>query len=157
MKTKCLCLLLLILSLATISNCDVLRAAATITLVSTSQNSQSEALRTGSLAGGNLLYIKGSGLIPDLSLLSVTIGGLDCPIDLSFTSNSWTACKVPPAGSPGKKSVVITVAGIKSICDESICSYIYASSETPSYEYIVPNAIVADRGCRVRGFPRVTP
>jgi len=148
---------LLILSLATISNCDVLRAAATITLVSTSQNSQSEALRTGSLAGGNLLYIKGSGLIPDLSLLSVTIGGLDCPIDLSFTSNSWTACKVPPAGSPGKKSVVITVAGIKSICDESICSYIYASSETPSYEYIVPNAIVADRGCRVRGFPRVTP
>ncbi|CAL8293184.1 unnamed protein product [Merluccius merluccius] len=93
--------------------------------------------RSGSVAGGTLLTVQGSGLGPDAT---VTVGNKECRA--VFRGLNQHTCRTPAATSAGSQSVVVSVGK----ASESFGVFSYDDTLTTSISMMSPNKTVVFGG-----------
>ena len=152
--SNCSLLFVLFISVCLITSINT--SAPSITFVSLQSATQSTATRVGSLLGGAILYLRGSGLSSDPTTTSVLISSTVCPIKTSLTSSYQIACTVPASATAGNFSVTVSINNVTATCDPTICSFTYDPSSTPVLQFIMPTAVFPNSDIYFQCISRVT-
>ena len=108
-------------------------SASTITSIA---NLTSVSPESGSLAGGTMLTILGSGFISEISAITVDIGGRRC--EVRYANYSTIMC-ITDANVEGTHFINVSIAGLSTFPGDSL-SYEYAMLSTPVVNGISPNS-----------------
>ena len=90
----------------------------------------------GSLQGGTMLTITGTGFLSDITAISVNIGGSEC--EVGFANYSTITC-ITTSNSEGEHFINVQITGLASFPQDSL-SYEYAMNSTPIANGISPES-----------------
>ena len=89
---------------------------------------------SGSLEGGQVLYINGSGFTNITTLITLQVGPYSCPLEAGGATTSQLICRTKIATMSTQLVLLpmkVIINGTTVICSTAMCTYNYTSSKTP--------------------------
>ena len=105
-------------------------------IITSIANLTSVSPESGSLAGGTMLTILGTGFISEISAITVDIGGRQC--EVRYANYSTIMC-ITDANVEGTHYISVSIAGLSTFPADSL-SYEYTMLSTPVVNGISPNS-----------------